>query len=253
MSTSDLDMPLLPSSEQIRRREFATVRRGYDPQQVRMYLTSIAQQVETLERELSQLRLETDSAAARRQSMPAAAAAAAPAADPYETLAKRFASLIEVADQEAARTIDDARTESARTLEEARSEADRIKTDAQAHAEEARQEGADLLERARVESDRVLSGLATRREELVGQLQEMRSKLIDVADGLEGSIAIAKPAATDEVSADVIEPEEGAGENTADADAPADVDPRYDDLWISAGPVDLPDLAAIDLDFDDPD
>ncbi len=42
MPTSDLDMPLLPSAEQIRRREFATVRRGYDPQQVRAYLTSIA-------------------------------------------------------------------------------------------------------------------------------------------------------------------------------------------------------------------
>ena len=58
MPTSDLDMPLLPSAEQIRRREFATVRRGYDPQQVRAYLTSIANQVGTLERELSQLRLE---------------------------------------------------------------------------------------------------------------------------------------------------------------------------------------------------
>ena len=57
MPTSDLDMPLLPSAEQISRREFATVRRGYDPQQVRAYLTSIATQVGTLERELSQLRL----------------------------------------------------------------------------------------------------------------------------------------------------------------------------------------------------
>ena len=52
MPSSDLDMPLLPSAEQIRRREFATVRRGYDPQQVRAYLTSIANQVGTLEREL---------------------------------------------------------------------------------------------------------------------------------------------------------------------------------------------------------
>jgi cell division initiation protein len=249
MPTSDLDMPLLPSSEQIRRREFATVRRGYDPQQVRMYLTSMAQQVETLERELSQLRLETDSAAARRQAVPEAPAPAAQATDPYETLAKRFASLIEVADQEAARTIDDARTEAARTLEAARSEADRIKTDAQAHAEGARQEGADLLERARIESDRVLSGLAERREELVGQLQEMRSKLIDVADGLEGSIAIAEPIGSDEMTSDVTSEGDVGGANPPDDP----VDPRYDDLWVSSGQVDLPDLAAIDLDFDDPD
>ena len=66
MPTSDLDMPLLPSAEQIRRREFATVRRGYDPQQVRAYLTSIANQVGTLEQELSQLRLEVGSSAAAR-------------------------------------------------------------------------------------------------------------------------------------------------------------------------------------------
>jgi DivIVA domain-containing protein len=248
MPTSDLDMPLLPSSEQIRRREFATVRRGYDPQQVRMYLTSIAQQVETLEHELSQLRLETDAAAARRQSMPEPAQAA-PARDPYETLAKRFASLIEVADQEAARTIDDARTEATRTIDEARSEADRIKVDAQAHAEAARQEGADLLERARIESDRILSSLAERREELVGHLQEMRSKLIDVTDSLAGSLEVAAAGGSED---------EGAAPLDDDAPATADaatdpVDPRYDDLWVSAGPIDLPDLAAIDLDFDDPD
>jgi cell division initiation protein len=248
MPTSDLDMPLLPSSEQIRRREFATVRRGYDPQQVRMYLTSIAQQVETLEHELSQLRLQTDAAAARRHSMPEPAQAA-PVRDPYETLATRFASLIEVADQEAARAIDDARTEATRTLDEARSEADRIRVDAQARAEEARQEGADLLERARIESDRILSSLAERREELVGQLQEMRSKLIDVTDGLAGSLEVAAAGGTEAGP-----PESVDDDVPADAGAATDpVDPRYDDLWVSSGPVDLPDLAAIDLDFDDPD
>src|SRR5262245_65012096 len=50
--TGDLDMPVLPSAEQIRRREFATVRRGYDPDQVRDYLFQVAMQVETLERDL---------------------------------------------------------------------------------------------------------------------------------------------------------------------------------------------------------
>jgi DivIVA domain-containing protein len=249
MPTSDLDMPLLPSAEQIRRREFATVRRGYDPQQVRMYLTSIAEQVETLERELSQLRLETDAAVARRQVAPQPAPAD-PAADPYETLGKRFASLIEVADQEAARTIDDATSEAARTLDEARSEADRIKVDAQARAEEARQEGADLLERARIESDRILSSLAERRHDLVGQLHEMRSKLIAVADGLAGPLEEAVQAeADDEIDGEAIDGADGS-DPPDDADP---VDPRYEDLWVSPGSVDLPDLASIDLDFDETD
>ena len=38
MSATELDLPLLPSADQIRRREFATIRRGYDPEQVRDYL-----------------------------------------------------------------------------------------------------------------------------------------------------------------------------------------------------------------------
>ena len=40
---SDLDLPLLPSAEQIRRRKFATVRRGYDPDQVHEYLNQVAE------------------------------------------------------------------------------------------------------------------------------------------------------------------------------------------------------------------
>ena len=109
MPTSDLDMPLLPSAEQIRRREFATVRRGYDPQQVRAYLTSIANQVGTLEQELSERRLAAGSAAARGEPevAPATPASAPDTAssteDPYDVLSKRFATLIEMADQEADR------------------------------------------------------------------------------------------------------------------------------------------------------
>ena len=49
---SDLDLPLLPSAEQIRRRKFATVKRGYDPDQVHEYLNQVAIQVETLETDL---------------------------------------------------------------------------------------------------------------------------------------------------------------------------------------------------------
>lgn len=254
MPTSDLDMPLLPSAEQIRRREFATVRRGYDPQQVRMYLASIAEQVGILERELSQLRLETDAAVARPQTVPGAAtptatlSSSATSADPYDALSKRFAHLIEIADQEAARTIEDARQEAARAIEEARSQADRIRVDAQAHAEEARQEGADLLERAQLESDRVLSGLAERRQVLMDQLQEMRSTLLAAADELSVPLEHAEEAPEDESSGEAISAGGADVEMTADP-----VDPRYDDLWVSPDAVELPDLAAIDLDFDDPD
>jgi DivIVA domain-containing protein len=251
MPTSDLDMPLLPSSEQIRRREFATVRRGYDPQQVRMYLTSIADQVETLERELSQLRMETDAAVARREAAAEPAPAGDETDDPYDALSKRFANLIEIADQEAARTIEDARREAAHALEEARSEADRIRVDAQAHAEEARQEGSDLLERARIESERVLAGLADRRQALLDQLQEMRTTLLAAADELALPLEDAEAHADDGVADDGVADGAIRAELEAGSQPDAIVDPRYEDLWVSPESVELPDLAAIDLDFDD--
>jgi|RhiMetdeSRZDD1v2_1073273.scaffolds.fasta_scaffold03660_4 DivIVA domain-containing protein len=246
MPTSDLDMPLLPSAEQIRRREFATVRRGYDPEQVRGYLTSIAEQVETLERELSQVRLEAESAAARTEGAPKQPTPVAQVSgDPYDTLSKRFASLIEIADREAASIIDNARTEAAGALDEARTEADRIKVDAQAHAEEVRQTGNDLLERARTESQRVLSGLAERRRGLIDQLEDMRSKLIGLADEL--AVPLEAAAKTDEVEAEL-----EAAMSPAPAAAADPVDPAYEDLWVAKdGAVDIPDLAAFDLDLDD--
>src|SRR5438552_15548708 len=59
MSTR-LDLPLLPSAEQIRRRMFARVRRGFDPDQVRDYLLQIADQIETLEGEVREARLASE-------------------------------------------------------------------------------------------------------------------------------------------------------------------------------------------------
>src|SRR3954471_21750697 len=114
---SDLDLPLLPSADQIRRRKFATVRRGYDPDQVDDYLTQVAEQVEALETDLRDERL----AAARQRPRgeppaegpallaPAATAMAPPAAAPasapeseeaaYERISKRFASVLKSADE----------------------------------------------------------------------------------------------------------------------------------------------------------
>ncbi|HEY3212748.1 MAG TPA: DivIVA domain-containing protein, partial [Actinomycetota bacterium] len=48
MSATNLDVPVLISAEQIRRREFVTIRRGYDPDQVRAYLVQLADQIELM-------------------------------------------------------------------------------------------------------------------------------------------------------------------------------------------------------------
>jgi DivIVA domain-containing protein len=291
-NTSDLDLPLLPSAEQIRRREFASVRRGYDPDQVRDYLGAVATQVETLERDLREARLTAETAA---PAPPATATAPAPApkTDPYEELGKRIAGLVATADQEAIRLVDEAKTESSRILQEARTEADRIRTDAQSHAEEVRQQAADVLAEAQAKADASVAGLAERRENLVTQLQTMQSRLLNVAKELDVTIEDGGTSAASSVSASPApEPVATAPVSKAPAPAPAAegpsrartdaaavaegddladlVDPRYEDLWVSAdaatadtdtdadagtgdAEIDLPDLASMELDFDSDD
>ena len=262
--TGDLDMPVLPSAEQIRRREFATVRRGYDPDQVRDYLFQVAMQVETLEHDLrgsakvkdrsqmtpgealAQLAAETQAQehAIEEAAPPPPPAIVAP--DPYGELGKRFASLIQVADHEATRVVDEAKAEADRIMEEARGEADRIRVDAQARAEEARHEASEALVQARREADRIIGGLADRRETLVTQMHEMQSRLLAVADELETAIDD-----RDDTIGKAVSERTGTPPSITSPSRTSDpVDPRYEDLWAKDTPsVEIPDLEPMDLDF----
>jgi DivIVA domain-containing protein len=292
--TSELDLPLLPSAEQIRRREFATVRRGYDPDQVRDYLHQVAEQVQTLEKDLSAAKITAETAnasaaeaawragtsreAAATVTTPPAPATPIEESEVYERVAKRFATLIRTADHEASKILDDAKAEASRILTESRSEADRIRVDAQARAEEARQQGSEALEKAKAESDRILSGLSDRRTSLVSQMQDMQSKLLSVARDLESAVqergkvvevpsspttptpamapmpSSASTASTPSSSPPPAPPTSQASNSATERRAGGDdvVDPRYEDLW-AADPstVDIPDLASIDVDFDE--
>jgi DivIVA domain-containing protein len=254
MSLSDLDLPLLPSSDQIRRREFATVRRGYDADQVRDYLIAVAAQVEALEAEIRETRL--DPGASGKEDAAPESILAKPEASPYEELAKRLASVIEAADSEANGIVDEAGADARRMLEEARSEADRIRVDAQARAEEARQLGSDVLEKAKIEAERTLSSLSSRREGLVHQLTEMQSKLLSVARDIDATIDERGRWTEDAAETEADEEPETKTETETATEAGAStagdvVDPRYEELWVSSETVDLPDLTSIELDFDD--
>src|SRR3954469_18776540 len=195
---SDLDLPLLPSADQIRRRKFATVRRGYDPDQVDDYLKQVAEQVEALETDLRDERLNAagqrpggaEAPAEQAAAMMAPATVASSSAPEteeaaYDRISKRFASVLKSADEEAQKLIDQARAEATKLMADARAEADRIRVDAQANAEQARATSAAELAKAREESDRLLGGLEQRRESLLGQMHEMQSRLLAVAQNLE--------------------------------------------------------------------
>lgn len=261
--TNELDLPLVPSAEQIRRREFASVRRGYDPTQVRDYLGQVATQVETLEKGLREAKMQAgtktltpgEALAGRMASETTVGAGpvmtpapqVAPKDDAYARLTARFGRMIESADREATSVVDEAKSDATRILDEARGEADRVRLDAQARAEEARQQGNEALQKAKLEADRILGSLATRRESLVSQMQEMQSKLLSVAKDLESAMDERDAASATVTTARSTTPPRGGDDL---------VDPRYEDLWSSGKKdttIDIPDLATIDLDLDDDD
>jgi DivIVA domain-containing protein len=260
---TEIDLPFLPSAAQIRRREFASVRRGYDPDQVRDYLAQVAEQVETLEQELRDSKLlPADGRTVETQKRPAPASSE----DPYERLSKRLTTLLQTADEEAEGIVADARVDAARMVNEARSEADRIQVDAQARAEEARQQGTELLERAKQEADRVLLGLSERRETLVQHLQDMQTRLVGVAKELE--VAIEDPDGGEAAVSDDPEQVSDAAAPVVAQTAQADDDHRGDGSGVDdeRDPIDgidglegmlpddgldMPGIPSLELDFDD--
>ena len=181
MSTTNLDLPVLISAEQIRRREFVTIRRGYDPDQVRAYLEQLADQTELLRVMLRE---------AQTQAETAQRSTAQPRQDPYQQLGERVASVIREADHVAETIRGEAHRDAEQTTRDARVEADRIRTDAQAKAEEARSRAETAVRTAREEADRTIAGLSTRRDALVDQLASMQERLIGVARDLESAMDV---------------------------------------------------------------
>ncbi|HET7929135.1 MAG TPA: DivIVA domain-containing protein [Actinomycetota bacterium] len=279
MSATNLDLPVLISAEQIRRREFVTIRRGYDPDQVRAYLGQLADQIELMRILLRDAQAEAETA--RRTP-------AQPRPDPYQLLAERVSSVIREADHVAETITSEAHRNAEDVTREARADADRIRTDAQAKAEEARSRAEHAVRTAREEADRTIAGLSTRRDALVDQIASMQERLIGVARDLESAMDVQftipdipaigdlldEPAegtpADEEGTSTAVAPSVDARDEAADpsgAEAPAlrdpsiavpdardedpdTLDPFYEELWEGTGAMQL-DIPALDLDWGD--
>lgn len=279
MSATNLDLPVLISADQIRRRAFVTIRRGYDPEQVRAYLEQLADQMEVMRSMVNEARTEARSALR---------AAAEPRTDPYEQLAARVSGVIREADGAAERIRAEAQSDAEQLTGQARAEAERIRTDAQARVEEARERADTAVRVAREEADRTIAGLATRRDALVGQLASMQERLLGVAHDLERAmdvkvslpeiepmLAVPPQADTENgyVEPDTAETDDGSVEEPDsshddgtddpfgtivvgeaeddDHDGPAIVDPSYDELWAGTEAIrlEIPQIPALDLDW----
>jgi DivIVA domain-containing protein len=289
MSTTNLDLPVLISAEQIRRREFVTIRRGYDPDQVRGYLEQLADQIELMRVLLRDAQAEAQTALRTNEQ---------PRRDPYQQLGERVASVIREADQVAETIKTEAHRDAELVTRDARAQADRIRTDAQSKAEDARSQAETAVRAAREEADRTIAGLSTRRDALMDQLASMQERLIGVARDLESAMDVQvtipdfasikdlrvesaerdgstagehDPAGEDPTDAPTAETEADletgteasavrepaivvgeAGEvgEVADDDGPTILDPSYDELWEGTDAMQL-DIPALDLDWGD--
>ena len=279
MSATNLDLPVLISAEQIRRREFVTIRRGYDPDQVRAYLVQLADQIELMRVLLRDAQAEAQTARRTTEQ---------PRQDPYQQLGERVASVIREADHVAEAITGEAHRDAERVTREARADADRIRTDAQSKAEESRSRAETAVRTARQEADRTIAGLSTRRDALVDQIASMQERLIGVARDLESAMDVqftipdipaikalldepAEGAAADEnASSKEIAPSAEAWDDVADPteveasaareptimvaeagdDDPGILDPSYEELWEGTGAMKL-DIPALDLDWGD--
>lgn len=283
MSATNLDLPVLISANQIRRREFVTIRRGYDPDQVRAYLEQLADQMEVMRAVVNE---------ARTEAQTAVRAAAEPRIDPYEQLAARVSNVIREADSAAEKIRAQAQSDADQLTGQARAEADRIRTDAQARAEEARERAETAVRVAREEADRTIAGLATRRDALVGQLASMQERLLGVAHDLERAMDVdvslpeiepilsmppeadaggpyVEPATAwshggseEDLEGSDDDPEDDRDDGSSgtivvgeadepDADGPPMVDPSYDELWAGTEAIKLefPQIPSLDLDW----
>jgi len=270
MSATELDLPVLIASEQIRRREFVTTRRGYDPHQVRDYLEALADQVDVMASMIREARMEAD--AALRSD-------AEPRIDPYEQLGRRVGSLLREADEAAERFRVEGRHDAERLMSEARADADRVRADAQATADTAREQAEVALREAKEQADHTLGGLAARRDALVDQLAEMQERLLGVARDLEATIVA--PEMTSAPDPIFEPPRPDAGTARPDIETPgairvvdirtdavppapppmsiealfADLDAEQsEDPWgiVDPGELEEPDIPALDLDWGDP-
>ena len=127
--------------QMIETKEFKTVAKGYDPEEVDVFLDDICDQFDEMENEIKSLRASLAKAQAAAAAAPAPAPVVAPAASRQED-----------SSEAAQRLLRNAQRVSDETIADARSEADKIVADAKVKAD-------SMLQNAQTESARLQSSL----------------------------------------------------------------------------------------------
>lgn len=181
MDIVQLNLALSTTPERIRETKFKTVKRGYDPDQVLEYLTKIADRVQALESQVSDLGSRLEKANQERDE---ALAATAAAPDSYEQVTSRVADLMVGLDRDVARLRTEAETDAERIREEARAEAQRNQSEAEQMNSLAHQTLAD----AEKEAGLAISRMVARQESVREELRAASNRVLQVIADLEASM-----------------------------------------------------------------
>ncbi|MEO7398673.1 MAG: DivIVA domain-containing protein, partial [Ilumatobacteraceae bacterium] len=187
-------MELSPQS--VATTSFKTVKRGYDPDEVRSYLATLSKSIETLQNQATAMEARARAAVARLQEI-----AAQPTADPQRATVLRpddsetISRTLLLAQRTADATVTEAEAEARRCTEAADAEANRVVDDAQQTAKrmvkDAKAEARLAAEDQRVEIESEVQSLLARREFLLSDVDHLemhlvaqRDRLRDVANAL---------------------------------------------------------------------
>lgn len=182
MATQESGTPPLATAGSLNLPTFATVRRGYDPDQVMEYVTRLTDHLDALKTEVRRLQAELS----QRDVTPEEQAPTAQ--DEYDGVGARVADLMRTFDRDVEKLRQDAEAEAVRIVAEAKSEADRIQREAERLHAEAEAKADRVLAEARTEADKILSSLASRREGLLDELRVIRDRMVDTTRGIEATI-----------------------------------------------------------------
>ncbi len=172
----------LPSEESPEPRpRFGSVRRGYDPSEVDVFLAQVASSIRSLEARVRQ------------------AARDAPEGED-DRLAERFARILAVQEQETETILSEAREEASEIVTEAERDADRIRSAAKDAADRSIEEADASRERASEEADRLRSDLVERRREIGEELPRIQRRVRTFLEEIEATLGAlgADPSGTDE-------------------------------------------------------
>jgi DivIVA domain-containing protein len=189
------------TADEIRRRSFWTVERGYAPGEVREYLARLSEWFTDLNTQLSRLRKTGDEAGLATARPPAEA----PSRGEAQELAGRMAEILRDAEQHAARLREDAESRAASMLSEAeqrsaakltdaeeRSTA--ILSDAELASSRLRDESEGWAKRARAEAEELWVAAHKTRDSLLAELTSARAALEGAQARLEAVIVAGEPA-----------------------------------------------------------